>query len=238
MESRRFKATATKTLSPYQLVPGDYQRINHVINLARDAIQAASKLTKSGCGIADTDYQAAFDFLVMSWVFLVLKKKGVSEDVLNRLRNLYQDNISIIVVNNIEGKCVRNIRLSLRQGDIPSMFFFAFGIDPLITYLDKRLSGILIMSLPVLGPVPHDSSSISLPPLEERYQVISYGDDLKPAITNMEEFSLDMVGVQLRATWSQHYQPLACWKVHVSHHKTLVCEHLRPIQSVVQVWVS
>ena len=173
------------------------------------------------------------------------------------------------------------------------MFFFAFGIDPLITYLDKRLSGILIMSLPVLGPVPHDSSSISLPPLEERYRVISYADDLKPAITTMEEFTLvndasalfesasgcklhrdpasqkckflplgrwrkqlqqedlpracqyfvlpdhlDMVGVQLRATWSQHYQPLACWKVHVSHHKTLVCEHLRPIQSVVQVWVS
>ena len=90
----------------------------------------------------------------MSWVFLVLERKGLSQAVICRLKNLYQENLSIIVVNNMEGKCVKNIRLSLRQGDIPSMYFFAYGIDPLISYLDKRLSGILITSLPVLGPVP------------------------------------------------------------------------------------
>ena len=100
------------------------------------------------------DYKAAFDFLVMSWVFMVLEKKGVSTKVIKRLKNLYHENVSIIVVNNIEGKTVRNIRLSLRQGDKPSMFFFAFSIDPLIIYLEKRLTGILITSLPVFGPVP------------------------------------------------------------------------------------
>ena len=110
---RRLKSLATKTLSPYQLVAGDDRRIHHGINLARDAIQAASKSPKIGCGIADTDFQAAFDFLVMSWVFLVLERKGLSQAVISRLKNLYQDNLSIIVVNNIEGKCVKNIRLSL-----------------------------------------------------------------------------------------------------------------------------
>ena len=135
LESARYKKVATHTLSPFQLVAGDDRRIHHGINLARDAIQAASKLTRSGCGIADTDYQAAFDYLVMSWVFLVLRKKGVSQKAIKRLRNLYQDNLSIIVVNNIEGKCIKNIRLSLRQGDILSMFFFAYGIDQLISYL-------------------------------------------------------------------------------------------------------
>ena len=55
IESARFKKTATRTLSPLQLVAGDDRRIHHGINLARNAIQAASKLTKSGCGIADTD---------------------------------------------------------------------------------------------------------------------------------------------------------------------------------------
>ena len=190
LESRRFKATATKTLSPYQLVAGDDRQIHHGINLARDAIQAASKLTRTGCGIADTDYEAAFDFLVMSSVFLVLEKKGLCEEVINRLKNLYHDNLSIVVVNNIEGKAVMNLRLSLRQGDIPSMYFFAFGIDPLITYLHNRLSGILITSIPVLGPVPDNSCAIKLAPLEEHYKVISYADDLKPAITSMEEFQL------------------------------------------------
>ena len=159
-------------------------------NLPRDAIQSTIKFPKVGCGIADTDYQAAFDFLVMSWVFQVLKKKGLAEAVIKRLNNLYQDNLSIIVVNNVEGKCIKNNRLSLRQGDIPSMFFFAYGIDPLITYLDNRLTGILITSLPVLGPAPQHCKTATLPPLEECYKVVSYADDLKPAVTIMEEFTL------------------------------------------------
>ena len=45
IESRRFKETATRTLSPYQLVAGDDRRIHHGINLARDAIQATTKQT-------------------------------------------------------------------------------------------------------------------------------------------------------------------------------------------------
>ena len=118
IESRRFGKTATRTLSPFQLVAGDDRRIHHGINLARDAIQASGKL-KTGCGLLDTDYMAAFDFLVMTWVFQVLRKKGLNEAVINRLANLYKDNVSIVVVNNIQGKAIKNNRLSLRQGDVP-----------------------------------------------------------------------------------------------------------------------
>ena len=126
----------------------------------------------------------------MSWVFMVMLKKGVDKKVTSRLTNLYQDNHSIIVVNNVAGKTIRNSRLSLRQGDIPSMFFFAYGIDPLIMYLEKRLTGILITSLPQLGPVQEHSRQQVLPRVEERYKVVSYADDLKPAVTSMYEFIL------------------------------------------------
>ena len=54
----------------------------------------------------------------------------------------------------------------------------------------KNLTGILVYSLPVLGPVPKNSTLSALPNLEERFKVISYADDLKPSIMNMEEFSL------------------------------------------------
>ena len=106
----------------------------------------------------------------------------------------YKDNISVIVVNNIPGKTVRNIRMSLRQGDLPSMHLFSFGIDPVLTYLEKRLHGILISSIPLHGPALHGS-----PPgmLEERYKVIGYADDIKPAITCMEEFKLVDTAMQL-----------------------------------------
>ena len=188
LEARMLKKTATHSLSHLQLVAGDDRRIHHGINMARNAIHAASKARHNGCGILDTDLIAAFDYLCLEWAYMVLEYKGIHRDVIKRLRNLYSDNISVVVVNNMEGKAVKNIRLSLRQGDLPSMHIFAFGIDPLLTYLDKRLQGILIASTPVQGPVQPNYPP--LPPQEERYKLISYADDVKPAVTNMEEFTL------------------------------------------------
>ena len=68
------------------------------------------------------------------------------------------------------------------------MHLFSYGIDPLLCYLEKRLRGILIYSLPVQGPVLHGEPPIK--PTEERYKVIGYADDVKPAITSMEKFRL------------------------------------------------
>ena len=99
------------------------------------------------------------------------------------------NNITIVVVNNVLGRSFVNLRWSLRQGDLPSMHWFAYGIDPLIDFLNNRLQGIVIHSLPLHGPCPAGALS-PLPPLEERYKVIGYADDLKPAVTSMEEFLL------------------------------------------------
>ena len=89
----------------------------------------------------------------------------MDKKAIKRLENLYKNNISIVRVNNIPGKARKNIRLSLRQGDLPSMHLFGFGIDPLLIYLEKRLEGILIASLPVYGPT---LDNIPMPPHEER----------------------------------------------------------------------
>ena len=127
---------------------------------------------------------APFDYLCQDWVFKVMGKKGLDKRVIYRLRNLYMNNFTV-VVNNIQGQAVKNIRLSLRQGDLPSMHFFSYGIDPLLCLLEKQLQGILISSLPVIGPVLLGQQP--LPPIEERYKIIGYADDVKPAITNMAE---------------------------------------------------
>ena len=125
----------------------------------------------------------------MLWVFQVLSKKGLCDQVISRLKNLYRDSITIVVVNNVLGKSFTNHRWSLRQGDIPSMHWFAYGIDPLLDYLDKRLEGILIHSLPLHGPCPAGDPD-TLPRLEQRYKVVGYADDMKPAVTSMQEFAL------------------------------------------------
>ena len=68
------------------------------------------------------------------------------------------------------------------------MYWFAAGIDPLLVYLDKKLTGIPIISLPVLGPTTESFPTRTLPPLKQLYKVVAYADDVKPSITSMAEF--------------------------------------------------
>ena len=189
LEALRFGETATHTLSPIQLVAGSDRRISHGINLARDAINQAGK-SKNGCGLLDLDFMAGFDWLEMEWVYLVMAKKGVSKEVISRIRRIYADSTTTVVVNNILGETFPNLRGSLRQGDVPSMYWFGMGIDPLLVYLDRRLSGIPIASLPVAGPTIEGADSHVLPQVQQLYKVVAYADDVKPGISTMQEFYL------------------------------------------------
>ena len=193
--ARRFRKLGGRTLSPSQYVAGKNRLIHHGIARARDAIFTANRLNLR-CGIGDQDYIAAFDYLVLSWVWRVLEKKGVCSPTLNRLTALYSNGIIIPVVNSIPGRPIYDIRGSLRQGGVGSMEWFSFGIDPLLVFLDLNLSGILISSLPVLGPVK-ESEEFPLPFLEERFKVMAYCDDVKPAICSIEEFEVADKGASL-----------------------------------------
>ena len=64
--------------------------------MARNAIYTASKPGHPGCGILDTNLIAAFDFICLA--FKVMEKKGLEKKVISRLKNLYMDNYSIVVM--------------------------------------------------------------------------------------------------------------------------------------------
>ena len=81
------------------------------------------------------------------------------------------------------------MRMTLRQGDCLSSVWFGYGIDPLLQYLEKRLVGITVHSSPVIGPSLRGEPR-RLECVQTRYKLAGYCDDLKPAITSMEEFSL------------------------------------------------
>ena len=93
---KRYNTVLTHTLSPQQLAVGDDRRITFGICLARDAIEA-SKKSKLTCGIADNDFEAAFDFLCLDWVKMVLQRKGLSVQNLQRFINIYSDGITLPV---------------------------------------------------------------------------------------------------------------------------------------------
>ena len=80
--ARRFRKMAGRTLSLLQYVAGSDHNIQHGIARARDAITAAAKSRTVDCGIGDQDYIMAFDYLVLSWVWRVLEKKGVKRNTL------------------------------------------------------------------------------------------------------------------------------------------------------------
>ena len=157
----RLQSTTLHALSPSQLVTGNDQRIQHGINAARDLILFADKDKLEG-GLLSLDFKQGFDHLTMSFVFKVLAKKGLHKEVIDHLKRIYKDNMTVVCINNILGNPILNIRISLRQGDVPSMLFFCYGIDPLLHSLNFSLTGITRLSVPTYGPLNIHQLSPSL----------------------------------------------------------------------------
>ena len=105
IDNIKFKKVARHTLNPNQLSVGDDRRIVHGINKARDAINAASGRNQ-GAGILDNDYMAAFDLMVLTWVFKVLKARGLNQNTIDRLQTMYENHLTVVVINNMHGRCL------------------------------------------------------------------------------------------------------------------------------------
>ena len=82
--------------------------------------------------------------MVLTWVLKVLEAKGFDEIVIKRRKSLYEDHLTVVVVNNIHGKCYPNNRWSIRQGDRPISILFCWGLDHHLDWLEVSLKGIPI----------------------------------------------------------------------------------------------
>ena len=69
-------------------------------------------------------------------------------------------------------------------------------MDPLLHYLEKRLTGITIHSSPIFGP-PYLGESMKRKYIDYKYKLAGYCDDVKPALTNINEFKILDKGVKL-----------------------------------------
>ena len=108
IEATKLKKTLNRTLCQHQYVSGDDRKIHHGITKVRNSIEYANS-RNIPAAFLDTDYIAVFDFLIMSWTFKVLMKKGMSPEAINRLKNLYNNNITIPVINNVRQKEIPNL---------------------------------------------------------------------------------------------------------------------------------
>ena len=94
LEASRLKKTIGHSISRLQYVGGKDRRITHAVNIARDAINIASQNHQEKAAILDTDFMQAFDYMLVPWCLLVLKRKGLPDITIKRFFNLYKKNIS------------------------------------------------------------------------------------------------------------------------------------------------
>ena len=188
IENSRHSKILHRTVSSNQYALGENKRIHHAVSAARDALYISAGDQK-GSAICDLDFKSALDFLCMDWVYAVLKAKGMNPIVIERLSRYYRDSSTIPIINNVMCGKIENVRLTLRQGDCPSSVWFGYGIDPLLNYLERRLSGMTLYNTPVLGPAERGAPR-RLKPVSSKYILAGYCDDLKPAITKIEEFKI------------------------------------------------
>merc|ERR1712240_411073 len=195
IENKRFSTIISHIICPSQFALGKEKRIHHAIALARDTIFLSNSRQK-GAAIADLDFKSAFDLLCMDWVYKVMEKKGLSQIVIARIKRYYGDSYTIPIINSIPGKRIKNQRVTLRQGDCPSSLWFGIAIDPLLAYMNRRLSGITLISKPTYGPL-YVNAKNRLDPIEEKLKLIGYCDDVKPTISKRSEFELIEKAVSL-----------------------------------------
>ena len=110
----------------------------------------------------------------------VLEAKGLDKEVINSILNLYSNNLTVGVFNNVQGSCFPNTRWSIRQGDRLSSILFCYGLDPHLDWLENQLRGIPI----------YTNNFFSRTNSTEVYNLIAYVDDVKPSVTSMHEFKL------------------------------------------------
>ena len=100
---------------------------------------------------------------------MVLRAKGMSEINIKRFQNMYENAEIRVVVNGEIGRAIK-VKRCVRQGAPSPILLFLYNIGPIICYLEKRLTGIVLYRMPVAGPVNQDEPP--LPPLEDTYRVI------------------------------------------------------------------
>ena len=107
------------------------------------------------------------------------------------MESFFTDVVSTVVVNSVVGAIIKLDR-SLRQGDIPSMLLFAYGLDPYLLRLRDKLKGIVIFSeeIPVHGPVLEVENAFPAKLVEKKLTSFGYGDDVKNCITSLQELAL------------------------------------------------
>ncbi|KAE8737584.1 hypothetical protein FOCC_FOCC016953 [Frankliniella occidentalis] len=140
----RLSELQDKLLHANQVRPRGERTMSVALCDIRDALSALGAQRTAGC-IASIDFSGAFDAVRHEFLFEVLRRRGLSGNVVGVLKSMYGGATSRIRVNGVLTLSFP-VERSVRQGCPASMFLFAVILAPLMILLDRRLQGLALAS--------------------------------------------------------------------------------------------
>jgi hypothetical protein len=111
--------------------------IYDVIATERDIIAYAEDTQKSLC-LLSTDFSDAFDKILHTFLFNIMRECGISDTFCKRLNTIYTDATSALTLNGHTPK-PNKILSGVRQRCPLPMILFTLCLNPLLIKLDSKL---------------------------------------------------------------------------------------------------
>jgi hypothetical protein len=138
----RLRPILDELLHPSQHCGVAGRGIFDAVGTIRDSI-AYSEMSHVPLCILSLDFTKAFDRIAHRYLFRLLTKYGFSTKFIALIENMYNHAHSLIHINGHTMGPIP-IQCSVRQGCLMSMLLFALCLNPLLTLLDQKITGIRI----------------------------------------------------------------------------------------------
>ena len=144
--ARRLEAVQGKVLDSMQVRGGHPRNMHGALLDLRDAVNVVEvsnrrRGTSVEACLVSVDFAGAFNSLLHGYLWEVLRRYGLDENIIELLRSMYTGASTTIRLNGVLGPLVRLSR-GVRQGCPLSMLLFNIAVSPLIKVLNKRLGGV------------------------------------------------------------------------------------------------
>ena len=138
--ANRLRPWLTDILHPVQHcgIPGT--TVFEALATIRDAV-AYAEVTGTPLCLLSIDFKETFDNISHDYLSAILRQHGFSEHFRRRIKNIYSSATSAVQINCFRSKPIP-IKNSVRQGCPMSMLLYAICLNPLLSTLDRHLSGL------------------------------------------------------------------------------------------------
>lgn len=165
--AKRIQAFLSKIVEEGQTACVNTGSCIYNLDHVRQILVKANKSKKYKLALLSIDMAKAFDSVIHSMLWEVLKKYEFPDLFIDAIRNIYEQATSKVLINGFTTNSIK-IQRAVRQGCPLSMILFVLYLEPLIRQIYSMITGVLISN--------------------KFLKVLAYADDVIVVIKNDEEF--------------------------------------------------